>query len=73
MAVSQSAKLTVRVSGTRLYIEVPSGKANALHTYLRSKSVQSSPPEPYMDGIDNIELAKFVDVKAVQTMLDHWV
>jgi hypothetical protein len=72
MAASRVGSLTVLVSGTRLYIEVPCGKANALHTYLRTNNVQSSPPEPYLDGVDNIELAKFSDVKAVQRLLDKW-
>jgi hypothetical protein len=72
MSAKPSRKLEVIVSGTRRYIDVQSGRASELHTYLRTNGVQSSPPEPAFTDVDSIELARDVDVKAVQVLLDDW-
>jgi hypothetical protein len=56
----------------RRFINVPSSQAQALHAYLRGHRVHSAPPEPLCSGTDNIELARGVDVAAVQALLDCW-
>ena len=65
--------LSVRTTSSGLFIEVPTGKANALNAYLRLNSIQTSPPAPYMTGTESIELAKLTDVKSVQKLLKLWV
>ena len=65
-------RLQVSTAGARHLISVPTGCAGALHHYLRTHRVQSSPPEPDSAGFDNIELHATVDVKAVQNLLDKW-
>lgn len=72
MAVHKIAHLSVKSEGNRRYINVPAGRANELHTYLRSKNVRSAPPEPAFTGFDNIELATDIDVGSVQLLLDAW-
>ncbi len=65
--------LFVRATSNGLFVEVASERANALNTYLRSNSIQTSPPAPYMSGTDSIELAKLTNVKSVQKLLKRWV
>jgi hypothetical protein len=65
--------LFVRASSTGFFIEVPSAKANALNAYLRSNSIGTSPPAPYMSGTDSIELDKLTNVSSVQKLLKLWV
>jgi hypothetical protein len=65
-------RLQVSTAGTRHYISVPADCAGALHDYLRSHRVRSSPPEPDSTGLDNIELHASIDVKAIQKLLDKW-
>ena len=72
MATRKSAPLSVQIDGKRRFISVPAGRANELHTYLRSKNVRSAPPEPAFTGFDNIELAMDIDVGGVQHLLDDW-
>jgi hypothetical protein len=72
MAKQKRVSLRVQVDGARRYISVPSDRAMDLHHYLRSYRVRSAPPEPAFTGFDNIELAKDIDVGAVQTLLDAW-
>ena len=67
-----AVKLKVMMSGREHYIDVPTPRAAALHSYLRARGVQSSPPEPSSAGIDRIELTRSADVKAVQALLDGW-
>jgi hypothetical protein len=70
---SAKSKLVVTTAGTRRFIEVPSGQAESLTTYLRSSGVWASPPEPGYSGMDIIELGKLADPKAVQALLDRWM
>ena len=72
MAVKKMTRLIVKIAGNRRHINVPSGRANALHAFLRSKNVRSAPPEPAFTGFDNIELAPDNDVGSVQLLLDAW-
>jgi hypothetical protein len=72
MAKQKGQTLRVKVAGKRCYISVPDGRANALHAYLRSKNVRSSPPEPAYSGVDYIELAADIDVGTVQALLNDW-
>ena len=72
MTVRKTARLSVQIDGRRRYINVPAGRANELHAYLRSKNVRSAPPEPAFTGFDNIELASDIDVGSVQILLDAW-
>lgn len=67
-----AVKLKVQTSGREHYIDVPTPRASALHSYLRARGVQSSPPEPSSTGIDRIELTRSADVKVVQGILDGW-
>ena len=67
-----SEKLKVHTAGTRRYIDVPSSRAASLHSYLRAHGIASSPPEPSSTDIDSIELAKGVDIKTIQALLDRW-
>jgi hypothetical protein len=67
------AKVKVVTSGKDYYIDVPTSRASSLHSYLRARGVQSSPPEPSSTGIDRIALTRSADVKAVQAILDAWV
>jgi hypothetical protein len=73
MAKHKMGSLRVEAEGKRRYISVPVGLANALHRYLRSNRVRSSPPEPAFTGFDSIELANDVDVGVVQALLNAWV
>jgi hypothetical protein len=66
-------RLQVRTAGKRHYISVPAEHARALHAFLRSRHVQSSPPEPASTGFDSIELRAKTDVAAVQELLDGWI
>ena len=68
MAAKKSAKLKVEVSGNRHYIHVPSGKATALHSYLRAHGIPSAPPEPCSTLVDSIELGRGTDAKAIQDL-----
>ena len=72
MARQKKATLCVQLAGKRRYISVPAGRANELHSYLRSKNVRSAPPEPAFTGYDYIELATDIDVGGVQAILDDW-
>jgi hypothetical protein len=72
MAKQKTLALHIQIDGKRRYISVPAGRANNLHTYLRSKNVRSSPPEPAYSGVDYIELAADIDVDRVQALLDDW-
>ena len=73
MAGKRAAKLKVITSGLHSRIEVPSVRALALHEYLRSFGLPTSPPEPRCTGMDNIVLGRGLDTKAVQALLDKWV
>jgi len=66
-------KIKVVASGKDYYIDVPSSRAASLHSHLRARGVQSSPPEPSSTGIDRIALTRSADAKAVQAILDAWV
>jgi hypothetical protein len=72
MAKQKTAPLRVQADGARRFISVPSSRAMDLHRYLRSNRVHSAPPEPAFTGFDSIELAKGVDIGAIQTLLDAW-
>jgi hypothetical protein len=72
MAKKRQAHLKVVVDGKRRYIAVPSGRAAALHAYLRSKRVVAAPPTPSYTGFDSIELAEGRDITAVQEVLKGW-
>ncbi len=72
MHTKQSDKLTVSASGKTLLIEVPSGRAEALLRYLRSRGVSTSPPSPYRSGTDTIVLGRGMKAQAVQILLDQW-
>jgi hypothetical protein len=64
--------LVVETAGIRHYISARTSQALYLHNYLRSHSVRSSYPEPACTGSDSIELARDIDVAAVQGLLDAW-
>jgi hypothetical protein len=68
----KKAALRVQTDGKRHHIDVPVDRAWDLHNYLRSNRVRSSPPEPASTGFDSIELAKDIDVAAVQALLNAW-
>jgi hypothetical protein len=65
-------KLRVVTAGNHHYIQVISGDANALVTYLRGAGLQVGPPGPCDDRSDTIALIGRVDVGAVQTLLNQW-
>ena len=65
-------RLQVSTAGKRHFISVPDNYAGALHDYLRAHRVQSSPPEPYSTGFDNVELSAQTDVGAVLKLPDNW-
>ena len=69
---SKCPGLCVETSGTRHFISVPVGLSMELHNYLRSNRVRSAPPEPAFTGLDSIELAKDIDVDALQALLNAW-
>jgi hypothetical protein len=68
----KAAKLRVQSDGTQHYIDVPVGRAIDLHNFFRSNRVRSAPPEPAFTGFDRIELAKDIDIAAVQALLNNW-
>lgn len=72
MKQQSSRPLRIQVDGRRRFISVPVSQARQLHEYLRSRSVQSSPPEPAFTGFDNIELAPDSDVPRLQAVLDDF-
>lgn len=73
MSEKRSAKLKVIISGNTSRIDVPSIRAMALHNYLRSFGLPTSPPEPRSSDMESIELGKGTDPKAIQALLDRWV
>jgi hypothetical protein len=73
MAKKRNGSLKVLVDGKRRYITVPSGRAVALHAYLRSNRVIAAPPAPSFTGFDSIELVEGRDTTAVQDLLKCWV
>ncbi len=72
MARLKPTTLRVQTDGKRHHIDVPVDRAWALHHFLRSNHVHSSPPEPGSTGFDSIELARTTDVAAVQALLKTW-
>jgi hypothetical protein len=69
----KAAKLRVQTDGNHQhFIDVPVGRAIDLHNFFRSNRVRSAPPEPAFTGFDRIELAKDIDVAAVQALLNNW-
>lgn len=66
------SSLHVSSEGGRRFIQVSSGQAAELHTYLRSKGIGAAPPEPSSTNMENIELRRGVDVGTVQALLDQW-
>jgi hypothetical protein len=72
MSTKRPEKLKVMTQGKRSFVYVPSTQGHDLHGYLRTRGVQSSPPEPSSTGIDCIELTGTTDAKAVQAILDSW-
>jgi hypothetical protein len=72
MASRKKSRLRVQQEGTRRFINVPADRARDLHAYLRGHGVVSAPPEPAFTGIDNIELARDIDIRGVQTLLNNW-
>ncbi|MBM4072323.1 MAG: hypothetical protein FJ271_25855 [Planctomycetes bacterium] len=70
--MAKQKRLQVEVDGKRHFINVPAGRANDLHNYLRSNRVHSAPPAPSWTGFDSIELANNVDVARVQALLNAW-
>ena len=72
MSSKRAVRLKVVVAGTSHYIRVHSGRAAALHSYLRARGVPSSPPQPSSQDVDSIELGRGLDIKAVQAILDSW-
>jgi hypothetical protein len=72
MAKQRKVSLKVLVDGKRRYISVPTGRAGALHTYLRAHGVTAAPPAPSFTGFDSIELVEGRDITAVQNLLKCW-
>jgi hypothetical protein len=72
MAVRKKMRLRVQAVGSRRFINVPADRARDLHAFLRGRGIPSAPPEPAYTGFDNIELAKDIDVRGVQTLLNQW-
>jgi hypothetical protein len=72
MAKKRNKRLTVGVDGKRRFITVPSGRAAALHFYLRDHRVVAAPPAPSYTGFDCIELAEGRDTSAVEVLLKAW-
>jgi hypothetical protein len=54
------------------YIQVPSGYAGALLTYLRGNGLRVSPPGPCTADSETIAFVGKVDALAVQGLLDRW-
>ena len=71
MAGKRKRKLRVITAGNHHYIQVNSGDANALVTYLRGAGYHVGPPGPCDDTSDTIALIGRVDVGAVQTLLNQ--
>lgn len=72
MADKRSLRLTVTISGSTSFIQVPTERAVALNTFLQSRGVSTSPPAPCTTGTDCIELRKGTSAKSVQALLDQW-
>lgn len=72
MARQKKATLSVQSEGKRRYINVPTGRAQDLHNYLRSNRVHSGFPEPAFTGFESIELAYGSDGASVQALLKAW-
>ena len=72
MAKKRKTHLKVDVDGKRRFITVSSGRASALHDYLRCHRVVAAPPAPSFTGFDCIELAEGRDTTAVQNLLKVW-
>ena len=70
--MAKQKKLRVQAEGRRRFISVATGRAVALHNYLRSKCVHSAPPEAAYTGFDNIELPNETDAGSVQALLNAW-
>jgi hypothetical protein len=73
MSKKRLDKLKVISSGITNHIDVPSIRALALHNYLRSFGVPTSPPQPRSTDMDSIELGKGTDATAIQALLDKWM
>jgi hypothetical protein len=68
----KTSKLRVVLWGGRPYIEVPVNRSDALHAYLRSRCVQTLPPQALTKDTNSIELHKGTDIAVVQALLDNW-
>ena len=72
MSIKRAPKVKVLAAGTRFYIDIHPSRGLALTQHLRSHGVNCSPANPSSQDVDTIELPKGLDVKAVQSLLDHW-
>jgi hypothetical protein len=71
MTGKRKRKLRVMTAGNYHYIQVNSGDANALVTYLRGAGLHVGPPGPCDATSDTIALLGSVDVGAVQELLNQ--
>lgn len=65
-------RLLIQGEERRRFIQVPIGIAQEFYQYLRSRRVRATPPQPYLNDSDRIELDRSIDVSAVQSVLDAW-
>lgn len=72
MSIKNASSLRLIAAGSCSYIDVVAGHGEALSRFLRSRGVTCSPPQPSSDGVDSIEVARGVDTKFVQKLLDGW-
>jgi hypothetical protein len=74
MHVQHAARQRLHVCsfGHRHDIEVPTGEAQDLLSYLHAHHVSAGPPEPFSEDVDRIELQGTLDDAGVQWLLDGW-
>jgi hypothetical protein len=63
---------TLHADSGRLFVCVPSARADALRQFLRSHGVSAAHPEPMYTGTDSMEVSRGTGAKAVQALLDEW-
>ncbi len=69
---SRKPKLKVYTDAHRLFIHVPTERAESVRKHLINHGISSMHPEPVTPGTHSLELPAGTDAKAVQQLLDQW-
>ncbi len=65
-------RLHVCSFGDRHYLEVPTDEVQDLLGYLHAHHVPAGPPEPFVEGVERVEVQGPLDEAGVQWLLDGW-